>query len=155
RHCRLPIRPGPRSHRAAASRQLMEHSSLGPEIGRGCYHRRDSPDRLDSRLVSPDCGRSRQEEGVVLAKDQTAIVGIGWTAYTRNSQASSMSLAAEASLKAIDDAGLTPRDIDGVMSWFHKYADSVSPTALGEAMSMDCPFALFVDSGGHWMCGAV
>jgi len=79
--------------------------------------------------------------GVVLAKDQTAIVGIGWTAFTRNSQASTMSLAAEASFKAIGDAGLTPRDIDGVMSWFHRYSDGVSPEELGTAMSLECPFA--------------
>jgi acetyl-CoA acetyltransferase len=91
----------------------------------------------------------------MLPKDKTAIVGLGWTAFSRNSGVSTMTLAAEASLKAIDDAGLKPKDIDGVMSWFHGRADSVDPERLGEAMGMDCPFALYVDSGGHWMCGAV
>src|SRR5581483_9126669 len=91
----------------------------------------------------------------MLPRDKTAIVGIGWTAFSRNSGASSTTLAAEASFKAIEDAGLTPREIDGVMSWLHKYADSVSPRDLGQAMSLDCPFDVFVDAGGHWMCGAV
>lgn len=91
----------------------------------------------------------------MLPKDQTAIAGIGWTAFSRNSQASTTTLAAQAGFKAIDDAGLKPQDIDGVMSWFHKYADSISPRELGLAMSLDCPFELYVDAGGHWMCGAV
>ena len=91
----------------------------------------------------------------MLPKDQTAIVGIGWTAFSRNSHASTTTLAAQAGFKAIDDAGLEPQDIDGVMSWFHKYADSISPRELGLAMSLDCPFELYVDAGGHWMCGAV
>jgi acetyl-CoA acetyltransferase len=76
----------------------------------------------------------------VLPKDKTAIVGIGWTAFTRNSLASTTTLAADAGFKAIDDAGLKPRDIDGVMSWFHKNADSISPRELGLAMSLDCPW---------------
>src|SRR5436853_7865689 len=91
----------------------------------------------------------------MLPKDKTAIVGIGWTAFSRNSGVSSMTLAAEASLKAIDDAGLKPTDIDGVMSWFHGRADNVDPERLGEAMGMDCPFGLYVDSRRHWRCGAL
>ena len=39
-------------------------------------------------------------------KDKTAIVGIGWTAFSRNSGVTTLTLAAEASLKAIADAGL-------------------------------------------------
>ncbi|HZT06180.1 MAG TPA: hypothetical protein VFC51_04060 [Chloroflexota bacterium] len=91
----------------------------------------------------------------MLPRDKTAIVGIGWTAFSRNSGVSTTSLAAQASFRAIEDAGLKPRDIDGVMSWFHKYADGISPRELGLAMNLDCPFELFVDAGGHWMCGAV
>jgi acetyl-CoA acetyltransferase len=91
----------------------------------------------------------------MLPRNETAIVGIGWTAFSRNSQASARSLAAEASFKAIDDAGLKPRDIDGVMSWFHRNSDGIAPKDLGAALSLDTPFALYVDAGGHWMCGAV
>jgi acetyl-CoA acetyltransferase len=44
-----------------------------------------------------------------------AIVGIGETAYTRASPKTALELQFEASLRAIEDAGLTPKDIDGVI----------------------------------------
>lgn len=44
-----------------------------------------------------------------------SIAGIGETAHTRRSANSSLELQFEASLAAIRDAGLTPRDIDGVI----------------------------------------
>src|SRR2546423_289472 len=91
----------------------------------------------------------------MLARGPAPIVGIGWAAVSPHSGASTMSLAAEASFEAIADAGLAPRDLDGLMSWFHKHADGVSPRELGAAMMLDCPFELHVDAGGHWMCGAV
>src|SRR5579872_3029491 len=48
-------------------------------------------------------------------RGQGAIVGIGETAYTKASDKTSIELQFEASLKAIEDAGLTPKDIDGVI----------------------------------------
>lgn len=47
--------------------------------------------------------------------DRCAIVGIGNTAYTRGTDRSTLELHLEASLRALDDAGLTVDDIDGVM----------------------------------------
>ena len=47
--------------------------------------------------------------------DRSCITGIGETAYTRNSTRSAFQLQIEASLKAIADAGLSPRAIDGVI----------------------------------------
>jgi acetyl-CoA acetyltransferase len=46
-------------------------------------------------------------------KERGAITGIGETAYSRNSGKSVVALQMEASLAAIADAGLTPKDIDG------------------------------------------
>lgn len=46
--------------------------------------------------------------------DQAAIVGIGQTEFSKKSGRSELQLAAEASLAAIKDAGLTPADIDGM-----------------------------------------
>lgn len=46
-----------------------------------------------------------------------AVTGVGETAYTRGSDKSSIGLMAEASLKAIADAGLKPSDIDGVIPY--------------------------------------
>ncbi len=47
-------------------------------------------------------------------QDGVAITGIGQTEYGKGLNRSEWSMAAEAILKAIADAGLTPRDIDGV-----------------------------------------
>ena len=46
---------------------------------------------------------------------QAAVVGIGETAYTKRSPHSALELQFQASLAAIADAGLTPKDIDGVI----------------------------------------
>ncbi len=48
-------------------------------------------------------------------RDQGAITGIGETAYVRGSSRSAFELQIEASLAAIADAGLTPKDIDGII----------------------------------------
>ena len=47
-------------------------------------------------------------------KNKAAIVGIGETEYSKDSGRSEMSLAVECIKKAIDDAGLAPKDIDGI-----------------------------------------
>ncbi|MEZ4219246.1 MAG: lipid-transfer protein [Myxococcota bacterium] len=47
----------------------------------------------------------------------TAIVGIGQTEFSKRSGRSELQLAAEASLAAIADAGLTPADIDGTVTF--------------------------------------
>lgn len=51
-------------------------------------------------------------------KDKCAIVGIGETVYVKQSQVSTLALAAECSKKAISDAGLTPKDIDGLIVYW-------------------------------------
>jgi acetyl-CoA acetyltransferase len=49
--------------------------------------------------------------------DKTAIVGIGQTEFSKNSGRTELQLAAEASLAAIKDAGLSPVDIDGMVTF--------------------------------------
>jgi acetyl-CoA acetyltransferase len=48
-------------------------------------------------------------------KRRAAISGIGETAYTRGTSHTDLELQFQASLAAIEDAGLTPKDIDGVI----------------------------------------
>ena len=48
-------------------------------------------------------------------RDRCAIAGIGTTEYSRNSGRSVLALAAEASLAALADAGLSPEDVDGIV----------------------------------------
>jgi acetyl-CoA acetyltransferase len=89
-------------------------------------------------------------------KDKTAIAGIGWSAFSRSSGTSVINLAAEASLKAINDAGLRPADIDGLITFYWSTIDTIYPHELFEALGMTtCNFELFESLGGGWGCGGV
>lgn len=48
-------------------------------------------------------------------RDRCAIVGIGQTDYSRASGRSDLTLATQAALAAIEDAGMVPADIDGIV----------------------------------------
>ncbi len=48
-------------------------------------------------------------------RDKACMTGIGETAYVRGSTRTAFELQIESSLKAINDAGLTPKDIDGII----------------------------------------
>ena len=52
-----------------------------------------------------------------LIKDRTAIVGIGQTAFGKGLADSELSLACQAIAAAIDDAGLQPADVDGLVMY--------------------------------------
>lgn len=49
--------------------------------------------------------------------NEAAITGIGQTSYSKNSGVSELSLACEAISKAIDDAGLEPVEVDGLVTY--------------------------------------
>ena len=65
-------------------------------------------------------------------RDQAAIVGIGETVYNRDSGRTELSMAVEAAKKAIADAGLETRDIDGIVKFT---ADSTSQGDLASTFS--------------------
>jgi acetyl-CoA acetyltransferase len=89
-------------------------------------------------------------------RDQTAITGIGCTAFAKRSGRSSQALATEACLAAIDDAGLEPRDIDGLIGYFWCYRDPPSPHQLADALGLEsCNLALYDCQGGGWSCSGV
>ncbi len=58
-------------------------------------------------------------------KDEAAIVGIGQTRYSKNSGVSELALAAEAVRNAIRDAGLSPKDIDGLTTFMMDTNDEI------------------------------
>jgi acetyl-CoA acetyltransferase len=88
-------------------------------------------------------------------KDKTAIAGIGWSTFSRNSGTTVMNLAARASLMAIDDAGLKPTDIDGIVTYFWR-PDTPGPRELAIALGLErCNYELFAQLGGGWACAAV
>ncbi|MDJ0786129.1 MAG: lipid-transfer protein [Myxococcota bacterium] len=58
-------------------------------------------------------------------KDEAAIIGIGQTKYSKNSGVSELALACEAVRNAIDDAGLEPEEVDGLVTFLMDSSDEV------------------------------
>lgn len=74
-----------------------------------------SVEELRRRSRTPDWGEASALEDV---RGQCAIVGIGETAYSGASGRSAKAMALQAVERAVADAGLTPKDIDGLMVGF-------------------------------------
>jgi acetyl-CoA acetyltransferase len=66
-------------------------------------------------------------------RDRCAIAGIGATDFSRNSGRSVLSLAVEASLAALSDAGLSPASVDGIVRCDH---DAVRHNDLVHALGL-------------------
>ncbi len=60
-----------------------------------------------------------------LIQNNTAIVGIGATEFSRDSGRSEMQMASEAILAAVEDAGLKIEDIDGLVKFAIDYTDEM------------------------------
>lgn len=85
--------------------------------------------------------------------DEAAIVGIGQTAYTKNSGVSELSLACEAVRNAIRDAGLEPRDVDGLVTFTMDSSDEVE---VARAVGIgDMTFFSQVNYGGGAAVGLI
>jgi acetyl-CoA acetyltransferase len=84
---------------------------------------------------------------------KTAIAGIGATEFSKESGRSEMQLACEAVTKAIADAGLTPSDVDGLVSYTaetNPEIDIARHTGIGELRHFSR-----VHYGGGAACGTV
>lgn len=62
---------------------------------------------------------------VANVKDKAAIAGIGSTEFSKNSGRSELQLAAEAVKAALDDAGLSPKDVDGMVTFTMDTTDEI------------------------------
>ena len=67
--------------------------------------------------MSPASGWGPRNAGEYPQSGKAAIVGIGATDFSKNSGRSELRLAAEAVLDALDDAGLSPADVDGLTTF--------------------------------------
>ncbi|HUF98503.1 MAG TPA: hypothetical protein VMM60_10270 [Ilumatobacter sp.] len=86
---------------------------------------------------------------------QAAITGVGYTELTKASGRSVLSLAAEACRNAIADAGLTPADIDGVVTYQY-LNDSVPAQAVATVLGMgDLSYTLDSGLAGQAPCYVV
>jgi acetyl-CoA acetyltransferase len=80
-------------------------------------------------------------------RDRAAIVGVGDTGYSRSSGVSTLTLALRAIRAALDDAGLTIHDLDGVAT--HRVGDSVQASVVAQALGIrDLRFHLDLFGGG-------
>jgi len=81
-----------------------------------------------------------------------AIAGVGYTDLTAASGRSVLDLATEAGRRALDDAGLDAKDVDGIAS-FMVLHDSVPCQALATALAVpELRFVVDADLGGQAPC---
>ena len=86
-------------------------------------------------------------------KDKTAIVGVGYTKYSKNSGVSVLQLATEACKNAIEDAGLSLKEIDGITTF--AYGDSVPSTGVTQCLGIP-KLRYFMDyHGGGYAAGTI
>ncbi len=86
-------------------------------------------------------------------RDQAAIIGIGQTPFSNQIGKTEHRVACEAIAAAIADAGLTPKDIDGIVRY-----DIETNTELAILYSLGIPHLRFfagVTSGGGALCGTI
>jgi len=86
-------------------------------------------------------------------RDRTAIAGVGATEFSKDSGRTELRLAAEAVTAALDDAGLTPADVDGMVTFSMDGTDEIEiarSTGIG-----DLTFFGRVPHGGGAACGTV
>src|SRR5919109_5166071 len=79
-------------------------------------------------------------------RDKYAIVGVGETTYMRGSGKTTRALATWAVRNAIEDAGLKPTDIDGMLSY--QSGDSTFSTFIAGDVGMRPNFYMDVFGGG-------
>jgi acetyl-CoA acetyltransferase len=84
---------------------------------------------------------------------RTAIAGIGATEFSKESGRSELQLAAEATLAALADAGLSPSDVDGMVTYT---AESSAETELARTVGIpDLTYFSRVHYGGGAACGTL
>lgn len=86
-------------------------------------------------------------------RDRTAIAGVGYTPFSKDSGVSTLTLACRAILAALDDAGLTVDDVDGLAT--HRVGDSAAPSLVGPALGIDDPAWHLDQFGGGSVSHAV
>jgi acetyl-CoA acetyltransferase len=86
---------------------------------------------------------------------RTAIVGVGYSPLSRNSGVSVLNLAVTACRAAVEDAGLTPADVDGIVT-YSLLNDSVYAQAVAAGLGgPELRFAVDLSLGGQAPCHAV
>jgi acetyl-CoA acetyltransferase len=86
---------------------------------------------------------------------RTAVAGVGATAFSKASGRTVTALAAEACRAALDDCGLEPSAVDGIVS-YSLFNDSVACQAVATVLGVpELTYALDLNLGGQAPCFAV
>lgn len=89
-------------------------------------------------------------------QNKTAITGVGWSDLTKRSGEGVLSLAVQAILAAIADAGLKPTDVDGLVTYHWGPRDTPAPPEVADALGLnECRMSFCDSSGGAWSCSAI
>jgi acetyl-CoA acetyltransferase len=87
-------------------------------------------------------------------RNRTAIAGIGQTEFSKDSGRSTLRMALEAILAALDDAGLEPKDIDGVVKMGAN--DDIFEIDLMRSLGLpNLRFFAEIPHGGGAACGTI
>src|SRR5215469_12583096 len=143
----------------------LRHAVLRGHVGRragrraacGCHgsmQPRRSRDRHGPARSHRGTGwRSRSAGEQTMIQGSAAIAGIGATEFSKDSGRSELRLAVEACRAALDDAGLSPADIDGMVTFS---MDSNAEIAVARELGAgELTFFGLVGYGGGAACGTV
>ncbi|MBI3743296.1 MAG: hypothetical protein HY261_03300 [Chloroflexi bacterium] len=84
--------------------------------------------------------------------NKTCVVGIGETTYSRKSGMTDLTLQMTACMRAIEDAGIKPHDIDGVLPQAAGMTSEDMATNLG---IKDLRYSASISMGGASPCAAI
>src|SRR5688572_28788193 len=90
--------------------------------------------------------RGRTEASMPGLRDRYAIVGIGQTEFSKDSGRTTRALGVEAVKQAIEDAGLRPDEVDGMMSYSGN--DSTPSPQIADDLGIRLNFYMDVQGGG-------
>ena len=139
------------------------HADVCREGYAGHRPRRRRPGDSGHRQLQPRQPRDRHgpahrpfEQAVTISpafSGATAIAGIGATEFSKDSGRSELKLAVEAVRAALDDAGLTPADVDGLVTFS---MDSNAEIAVAREIGAgELTFFSLIGYGGGAACGTV
>ena len=79
---------------------------------------------------------------------EAAVAGIGRTPFSKNSGRTPLAMAAEAARAALDDAGLRPTDVDGIID-FSTGDSAPGPDVARAVGAVDLGLAMDLQGGGN------
>ena len=114
----------------------------------------DAEHRRRRRRAAPPVPARPSDGGRLMALSrETAIVGIGQTEFSKHSGRSELQLAGEAVAAAVADAGLTPADIDGAVTFAMDVNDELAVMRCAGIPSLR--FTARTRGGGGGACATV